>query len=232
MGNECLSQEEIKSFDVDSIGKNSFDGYISEVDLEYPDELLDFHNYYPLAPEKLETSNDMLPNYYRNISDKYGIKLSSANNLVPNLCNKSKYVVHYRNLQLYSSLEMKLTKVHRVLKFKQSDWVKNTSVLIQEREKTLLIALKKNFFKLIINSVYDKTMEKIRRRINVRLVNYAKDYKKYEIKLILTLDKPTYVRFSVIDLIKLLMHDFHCNYIKRKYDAELLFRDTDSLFNL
>ena len=147
---------------------------------------------------------------------------------------------------------MKLTKVHRVLKFKQSDWVKNTSVLIQEREKTLLIALKKNFFKLIINSVYDKTMEKIRRRINVRLVNYAKDYKKYvskpcfvsqkffnndlvaihEIKLILILDKPTYVRFSVIDLIKLLMHDFHCNYIKRKYDAELLFRDTDSLFNL
>ena len=87
----------------------------------------------------------MLPNYYRNIADKYGIKLSSANNLVPNLGNKSKYVVHYRNLQLYSSLEMKLTKVHRVLKFKQSDWVKNTSVLIQEREKTLLIALKKNF---------------------------------------------------------------------------------------
>ena len=116
-----LNQKEIDRFDVYSIGEKSSIGYILEVDLNYPDDLLKLHNDYPLAPEKLEISQNMLSKYCCNIADEYGIKIGGINNLVPNLGNKSKYVVHYRNLQLYISLGMKLTKVHRVLKFKQSD---------------------------------------------------------------------------------------------------------------
>ena len=107
-----------------SIKENSFYGYILEVDLEYPDELHELHNYYPLVPEKLEISHDMLSNYCSNIENNYRIKIGGVNKLVPNLGNKSKYVINYRNIQLYLSLRMKLVKVHRIVKFKQSDWLK------------------------------------------------------------------------------------------------------------
>ena len=96
----------------------------------------------------------MLSQYCSNIGDKYQIKFGRARKLVPNLGNKSKYVVQYKNLQLYLSLEVKLTKVHRVLKFKQSDWLKNMLILIQKKVNSF----EKDLIKLMINSVYDKTM--------------------------------------------------------------------------
>ena len=79
---------------------------------------------YPLTPEKLEIAHNMLSKYCSNIADQYGIKIVGINKLVPNLVNKSRYVLHYRYLRLYLSLGMKLTKFHRVLKSKQSDWLK------------------------------------------------------------------------------------------------------------
>ena len=83
------------------------------------------HNDYPLAPEKLEISHNMLSKYCSNIVNEYGITIGGADKLVPNLGNKSKYVLYYRNLQLYLSFGMKLTQIHRILKFKQSDWLRN-----------------------------------------------------------------------------------------------------------
>ena len=94
------------------------------LDLEYPNELHELHNDYPLAPEKLAVSNNMLSAYCKKIADEYDIKVGNVKKLIPNLNNKTKYVLHYRNLQLYLSLGMKLTKIHRALQFKQSDWMK------------------------------------------------------------------------------------------------------------
>ena len=111
----------VDGFDVNSISEKSEIGYFLEVDLEYPDELHKLHNDYPLAPEKFAVSSDMLSKYCKEIADKYGIKVSDVKKLIPNLGNKTKCVLHYRNLKLYLFLGMRLTKTHRVLKFKQCD---------------------------------------------------------------------------------------------------------------
>ena len=83
------------------------------------------HNDYPLVPEKLAIPYDMLSDYSKKIADEYGIKVGGVKKLIENLSNKTNFVVHYRNLQMYFSLGMKLTKIHKVRKFKQSDRMKN-----------------------------------------------------------------------------------------------------------
>ena len=86
---------------MDSISENSSIGYILEVDLEYCSKLHDKYDDYPLCPEKIEISSDMLSKYCSDIAHKYGIKVGGVKKLVPNLRDKVKYVVHYRNLHYY-----------------------------------------------------------------------------------------------------------------------------------
>ena len=174
-GFKWLIKKEIDKFDLNSIKDNSPVGYILEVDNKYPSELHNLCNYYPLAPEKLEISQNMLSKYCSDIADEYGIKIGGVNKLFPNLGNKRKYVVHYINLQLYLSLGMKLTKVHRVLKFKQSDWLKKFVDFNTNKRKNAANNFEKNFFKLMVNSVSGKTIENLRKIINVELINNAKD---------------------------------------------------------
>ena len=133
-------------------------GYLLEVDLEYPDELHELRNDYPLAPEKLAVSSNMLSNYCKKIADKCEIKIGDVNKLLPNSGSKTNYVVHYKNLQQYLSLGMKLAKIHRVLKFKQSNCIKICIGLTLKKEQNAANSFEKDFFKLMINSVYGKTM--------------------------------------------------------------------------
>ena len=154
----------VDEFDVMSISEKNPIGYFLDVDLKYPDELHELHNDYPIAPEKIAVSSDMLSNYCKKIADKYEIKVSDVKKLIPQLGKKTNYVVHYRNLQLYLSLGMKLTKIHRVLKFKQSDWMKKHIDFNTEKRMNAANDFEKYFFRLMISSVYGKTMENLQKR--------------------------------------------------------------------
>ena len=138
--------KKVDGFDVNSVSEESPVGYIYEVDLEYPNELHILHNDYPLAPEKLAISYDMPLTFCKKIADKQPIKVGDVKNLIPNLNNKTNYVLHYRNLQLYLSLEMTVTKIHRVLKFKQSDWMKKYIDFNTEKRKNAANDFEKDFF--------------------------------------------------------------------------------------
>ena len=144
-----------------SISEKSPIGYFLEVDLKYPDELHELHNDFPLAPEKLAVSSDVFSKYCEKIADKYDIKVGDVKKLIANLGNKTNYVVHYRNLQLCLSLGMNLTKIHRVLEFKQSDWMKKDIDFNTEKIRNATNDFEKDFFKLMINSLYGKAIENL-----------------------------------------------------------------------
>ena len=93
--------------------------------------------------------------------------------------NKNNYVIHYRNLQQCLELGMKFKKIHRILKFKQKDWMKPYIDFTTERRKDATIEADKNHFKLLNNAPYGKTMENMRKRINIRIAKNSQDCIKY-----------------------------------------------------
>ena len=101
-----------------------------------------FHNDYPLSPEKIEVSSDMLPRYCSDIANKYGINVGGVKKFILNFSDKVKYVAHYRNLHYYLSLGMELVKVQRILKFKQSCWLKYVEFNTKKDKKVLKNSIK------------------------------------------------------------------------------------------
>ena len=211
--------------------EHPFTPCILEVDLDYPEHLHDLHSDYPLAPERL--------------------KVNGVEKLIRNLGKKTKYVIHYKSLKQYIKLGLKLTKIHRGIKFNERPWLKeyidiNTNLRTKAKND-----FEKDFFKLMNNSFFGKTMENIRNRVDVRLVTDEKTAKKLAAKpnfkqcniftenLVaihmhrtkMVFNKPIYLGMAILDLSKTLMYDFHYEYIKEKYGekAKLLFTDTDSL---
>ena len=119
-----MSDKEIKKIDLGKYKADGKKGLILEVDLEYPQELHDLHNDYPVCPEKVKVLNDMCSGYCRKIAEKYNISIGLVSKLIPMLKDKTEYVLHYHNLQLYLDLGLKIKEVHRVLEFNQSPWLK------------------------------------------------------------------------------------------------------------
>ena len=245
-----MTDKEISKINLGKYKADSKKGLILEVDLEYPQELHDMHNDYPVCPEKFKVSKNMLSAYCKKIAEKYNISIGLVSKLIPTLRDKKEYVLHYRNLQLYLDLGLKIKKVHQVLKFDQSPWLKQYIDFNTEKRKHAKNSFKKDFFKLMNNSVFGKTMENLCKRVDVRLVTNEKKLDKlttkptyvsskifnenlmavHKVKETLTLNRPAYVGMCILDLSKTLMYDFHYNYIKKKYNnrARLLFTDTDS----
>ena len=117
----------------------------------------------------------MLSKYCKDIADWYGIKVGGVNKLIPNLGDKVKYVVHYRNLQYYLSLGMKLVKIHRILSFKQSDWLKKYVDFNTEKRKQSPDEFNKGLYKLLNNCTYGKSIENQRKIMSVKLISDKKN---------------------------------------------------------
>ena len=252
-GFKWLTETECNSLQdsICSIREDSEKGLILEVDLEYPKELHNDHNDYPVAVNKVKIKKDMLSQYCREIATKHNKLIGTNEKLIPTLGNKEKYVLTYRNLQLYLELGLKLKKIHRALEFNQSPWMKEYIEFNTNKRRNAENSFEKEFFKLMNNSVFGKTMENVRKRVNVNLVTTGNkltklvskpNFVRYKIfnrnlvgvhskKQIVTLNKPIYVGMFILDLSKTLMYDFHYKYIKNNYrdKAKLLFTDTDSL---
>ena len=213
--------------------RHSSCGYIFEVDLEYPTELWQQHNDYPLAPEK--------------------ININGVEKLICHFKPRKNYVVHYRNLRQYLEMGMILTAVHKGISFNQSPWMEPYIRKNTELRKCASNSFEEDFFKLMNNSVFGKTIKNIRKRQNIILVDdrdkalklssrpnfdrsttFDPNLIAVHMKKTVYFNKPIYVGQAILDLSKTLMFDFHYNYIQDMYNdrAELMFTDTDSLLYL
>ena len=180
----------------------------------------------------------MLSKYCKGIANWCGIKVGGVEKLVPNLGDKVKYVVHYKNFKYYLSLGMKLVKIHRTLKSKQSNWLYKYVDFNTKKRQERTDEFNKSLYKLMVNCIYRKSIENLTKRINVNLVNDKKVYQRcvnkptfisqkifdknfvagHYSKTVLTLNKPIYVGFNILELSKLLMYQFHYDHVLKTFD--------------
>ena len=184
-------------------------GYLLEVDVKYPQHLHDYHNDLPFMSDRM--------------------KIGKVEKLAPDLCDKKNYVINIETLNQVLKHGLVLEKVHRVIEFDQSAWLKpyidfNTKLRTQAKND-----FEKDFFKLMNNSVFGKTMENIRKHKDIKLVTNEKSYCKMVMKpnfkngirfcenlmgcemgkIKIVMNKPVYLGQTILDLSKIVMHEFH-----------------------
>ena len=224
------------------------DGYIFEVDLEYPTHLHDAHDNFPLAPVHLDIQKNMLSSYQKELADDLGVKVGGEK-LCLTLDDKKNYICHYRNLKLYLQRGLRLQKLRKILRFKQSAWLKPYIDLNTQLRQGASSKFEENLFKLMNNSFFGKTCEDVRKYKDVKVAlkekrvrkliarPTVKQWKIYEENLAavqlkratVELNKPRYIGMCILDISKIVMYRFHYDYMMEKYPGtKLLFTDTDS----
>ena len=240
-----------EGFSLDNVRADSDIGHILEVDLTYPKELHDFHNEYPYCCEHTTLTDEVLSPYAKHIAEKHELTFGKSSKLISSFTDKKRYVIHEINLKQAVDAGLKLTKIHRVVEFNQKPWMKDFIDFNINKRKESKNEFEKGFFKIMCNATYGRTLMNLRKRQNISLINDAtklNDLVKkpnfvsskifnenlvavHTIKEKLCLNQPIYVGFSILDLSKYHMYNFHYGFVKNKYgsDAKLLFTDTDSL---
>lgn len=227
-------------------------GYLLEVDLEYPDEIHDKLNDYPVCPEKKVP----VPS---NFTEKETTRLKAnaserVEKLICDLEPKQKYVIHYRNLKQALQLGVRLTGLHRIISFKQSRWLQAYIDYNTKRRQQATNDIAKEYWKLLNNAIFGKTMEQVRKRRNIKFFgkkDWAKAVKNASspyarmwrilvdeelmvmemAKHQILMNRPMILGQVILDLSKWCMFNFHHNVVKPTFDrnVRLLYTDTDSL---
>ena len=219
-----FNEKFIKNYDEDSDK-----GYILEVGVEYPENLNYLHSDLPFLPER--------------------IKIDKCSKLASNFCDKNNYVVHIRSLKQALNHGLILKEVHRVIQFNQEAWLKEYIDMNRELREQAKNDFEKDFFKLMNNSVFGKTIENVRKHRDIKLVttdkrrnqlvsepNYrttkwiSENLLAIEMKKIVKMKKPVYLGLSILEISETLMSEFWYDYSKPKYqnNAKLCYMDTRS----
>lgn len=224
--------EDSKNFDVLGTKDDGVYGFFLDVDVSYPKELFDAHSDFPYLPVKRKTPG------------------SKVEKLLLDFLDRKNYVVHLTNLKQAIKAGLKLERINRVLKFKQSDWLAKYINFNTELRKCATSDFEKDFYKLLNNAVFGKTMESKRNRINIQLVRTEKELLKlakkpnfverhiYKNKLVsvrlahekIVFDKPIYVGLAILELSKWLLYEIHFDHMCAKFgkNINLCYQDTDS----
>lgn len=232
---QSKSVEEVISM-VNDTPNNSEVGYMLEVDLQYPTYLHNLHNDYPFCCEHMRIGD------------------TDEKKLILSLTDKRNYVLHYETLKLALANGLKLTAVHRCLKFKQSNWLECYIMLNTHERAKSKNEFEKNLYKLMNNAVFGKSMQNVRNQVDIKLVNTwdgragakaliarptFKSCKIFSENLVaiemlrtnITMDKPIIIGASILEISKLKMYNFHYNFMLRNYSVEnchIAYTDTDS----
>ena len=209
--------EDISKTDVDFVkvyNKNDNKGYELDVDVDYPSKLQNLHSDLPFLPERMVINN--------------------TKKLVCNLNDKKDYIAHINVLKQALDHGLKLKKVHRIIEFEQEAWLKEYIDVNMELRKKATNDFEKNFFKLMNNAVFGKTMENVRKHRDINLVKSDKKRNKlvsepnfHTMKLIdnnlaiiemkkvkVKMNKPIYLGLSILDISKITMYKFWYDYVK------------------
>ena len=239
MNQQCLKNlngfkwvEKLSRFNerfIKNYNENSDIGYFLEVDVEYPKKLFGSHKDLPFLPERK--------------------KLEKVEKLVCSIEDKEKYVIHIRALKQALNHGLVLKDVHRVIKFNQEAWLKPYIDMNTKLRKEAKNEFEKDFFKLMNNFVFEKTMENVRKHRDTKLVKtdekrsklisepnyhstkrFSENLLAIEMKKKKKMNKPVYLGMSILDISKTLMYKFWYDYIEPKYGdrAKLCYMDTDS----
>ena len=237
--------------DEDLDATKDLEGFLLEVDLDYPIELHDIHSDLPLAPVRRAVDYSELSPYSKFMCDKFNLKSSlNTEKLMTTLEKKERYVIYYKNLILYLKLGLKLKKVYKIISFKENFIMKDYISFNSEKRAAATNSFDINFYKFLSNSLFGKTMERPENKTVVRLVNDLKSYENYVKRLnfkqakiihenlvsvemkkpVFIINKPFYIGAIILELAKFHMYSFHYNVMKNffKDKIQLIYTDTDS----
>ena len=213
---------DIKPNEISKLAARTDKGYLLEVDVSYPRELHGSHNDLPFMCELM--------------------KINRVEKLILNLHNKRNYIIHIQALNQALKHGLILERIHRVIEFNQSAWMKHYIDFNTQLRTKATNNFEKDFFKLMNNAVFGKTMENIRKHRNIKLVTNRESYLKTVMKpnfksgilfgenlmgceigkIKVKMNKPVYLSQAILDLSKTVMYEFHYDYMKHKYDSDKL----------
>lgn len=252
---QWMNNTDLAKFNLNKYTSTSKQGCIVVVDGHFPDSVHDKMKHFPMLPEHKAIPKHELSNVYKNLCSKMDKKPSEQPKLIAHLGERKNYAVHYKLLQLAVKHGFVIDKIHKVITFNQAPWMKryidkNTKLRAQSKNE-----FEKNFYKLMNNAPYGKTIENVRKHVDNKMIreNHDQDKSRFQKylndsrlerfpesiggmipcsmrKKTVMLDKPIMVGFCILELSKYSMCEYYYDYLKPKYkdNLTLLMTDTDS----